>query len=437
MILFLLTIFLLFVPKIVTAQTPTSTSNPTPTTAPISIEIDSLPSSASLGSTFSIRFIVNNATPNTDYYIKAYGGISDNYYLETQNGTSWYGYGGAWDFMPKFKSDSNGNISQLLSVRSKTDKETGQYKVKVKIRDPAIESKIIKYITITEFIPTPTSTPTNTPLPTNTPAPSNTPVPSNTSTPTIVPTATKTPTPSNTSAPANTSTPTNTPTSTPVPASTSTPTPTTGPISITIDNIPSSASLGNTFTIRFIINNATPNTDYYVKAYGGINDDNYCLETQSGTSWYGYGGNWDNMPKFKSDIGGSINQLLFVRSKTDKEVGQYKVKVKIKDQTESEIKYITITKFVPSPTPTIPEPTPTTEFIPTPEPLSTNPPEATSVESDSVLGTSNENDLAPNITPIKKSKSSGNIISIILISAGGVLLLAPLIISKIRDVKQK
>jgi len=249
------------------------------------------------------------------------------------------------------------------------------------------------------------ATPTSTPTPTNTSTPTNTPVPSNTSTPSVTPTIT------------------------------SSPTPTSEPIRITIDNLPSSASLGNTFTVRFIVSHASPNTDYYVKAYGGIND-NYYLETQNGTSWYGFNAAWDNLPKFKADNSGNINQLLFVRSKIDKETGLYKVKVKLREpEIESEIKYLTITKFVPSPTPTKPEPTPTMEIIPTPEPLPTSPSEEISPESTSVLGLSDSENLSPTVSPIKISKSGSNIIPTILISVGGILLLVPLLVSKIRDGK--
>ncbi|MFA5827929.1 MAG: lamin tail domain-containing protein [Candidatus Shapirobacteria bacterium] len=266
-------------------------------------------------------------------------------------------------------------------------------------------------------------TPTSTPTPTTVIVPSSTPTPSNAPTPTSTPTITTTLTP------------------TPAPSTTSTPTPTSGPIHITIDNISSSASLGSTFTIRFIVNHAKPNTDFYIKAYGGINDDNYCLETQNGSSWYGFNSAWDNLPKFRSNNDGYISNLLFVRSKTDKEIGNYKVKVKIRDpETESEIKYITITKFVPSPTPTLVptptvEPTPTESFEePTPGPLPTDTPEAIP-DSVNILGLSDAKGLSPTISPPQDSKSKRGIIPVIFISVGAVFLLIPLLVSKIRGVQ--
>ncbi|MCX6727178.1 MAG: hypothetical protein NTY75_05265, partial [Candidatus Shapirobacteria bacterium] len=106
------------------------------------------------------------------------------------------GYNGDWDKMPKFVTDTTGHINQNLTLRAKTDKPAGQYKIIVKAKEISSGNDYYssyKNIDIFEITPTtipslfpsvtPTSTstpspfPTITPLPTDNPSPSNEPLP--------------------------------------------------------------------------------------------------------------------------------------------------------------------------------------------------------------------------------------------------------------------
>lgn len=375
MILILLVINLLFAPKIVNAQ----------------ISVTDYPSSIITGDSFPITFSFSPSNIGVSYHYKIVG---DGVNIITLPNTS---CSSSYDECETFSVGDTNPIT--ATAYGKINTSVSSFGVKIRIAHSETHSTITSSpVTVIAISPTPTLTPT--------PSPPNTP----------------TPTPS-----------TPTPTITPTPIPTSTPAPTAEPVSIRIDSVPSSVSLGSPFSIRFIASHLNSNTEYYVKAYGGI-DDNYYFEIQNGTSWYNFNSAWDNMPKFKSNSNGEINQLLFLRAKADKETGSYKIKVKLREpEVESEISYVIVTKFVPSPTSTPPEPTPTEEIIPTPEPLPTNYEVTETPGAINILGLSDGDSLSSTSSPIKISKQGGNMIPVILISSGGVLLLIPLLVSKIRD----
>jgi len=175
-----------FCPVSSTPPSPTSISPSSPPAASASLEtsITNLNSSASLGQNLSLSFSINSNLPDAEFYIKAFGGVNDDYSIETQNNSNWYNYNASWTDMPKIKTGSDGKYSGQITIRPKPDKETGNYRVQIKVRAlPGSPEKIsgITYLSVS-------STPTQTPAPTSSLTPSPTPTPSPSLTPTPEPT---------------------------------------------------------------------------------------------------------------------------------------------------------------------------------------------------------------------------------------------------------
>lgn len=166
----------------------TSTPNPTSTSTPaISISIGSLPDSAKLGDSFSLEFNIQNANPAAAYYVKAFGGTTDNFSIQTQSSNNWYNFNSSWDSFSQVSTDSNGHIQSSLTVRAKPDQETGQYQLKIKLKQvDGSQEKESDAKEISIFAPNPSNTPTPTPTPTSTLV---------FTTPSVTPTRTRTPTP--------------------------------------------------------------------------------------------------------------------------------------------------------------------------------------------------------------------------------------------------
>ena len=172
--------------------TPSVTPSPTPAQSPapndLSISINSSPDSANLGDSFFVEFNVQNANPDTNYYVKAFGGTADNYSIQTQSNNDWYNFNSPWSSFSQFTTDNNGHLQSSLTVRAKPDQETGQYQLKIKFKEvdgsqekeseareisifaPDSNPTVTKTPTLTKKI-TPTKTKTPTPSPSTTPSP--------------------------------------------------------------------------------------------------------------------------------------------------------------------------------------------------------------------------------------------------------------------------
>ncbi|HAP37829.1 hypothetical protein A2574_02180 [Candidatus Shapirobacteria bacterium RIFOXYD1_FULL_38_32] len=168
----------------VSSVAPSPTSPPSSSvSANLDTSITNLNSSANLGQNLTLSFSISSNLPNTEFYIKAFGGVNDDYSIETQNNSNWYNYNSAWVDLPKIKTGSDGKYSGQITIRPKSDKEIGNYRVQIKVRrtDGSIE-KIsgINYLSVSS---SPTSVPTLTPTPTASITPTFTPTPTPTETP--------------------------------------------------------------------------------------------------------------------------------------------------------------------------------------------------------------------------------------------------------------
>jgi len=241
----------------------------------------------------------------------------------------------------------------------------------------------------------------------------------------IPPTQTPTPTLTPTQIP-------NSPTPTPIPSSTITPTPA---LSIIINSTPSSVSVNQNFTVSFTANNITPNQEYYFKVFGGQDGDNYGIETQNNSNYYGFTSDWDNFPKFSSTTN-SLSQSVTARVKSDKSAGSYHIKIKIRKidgsfDKESDQKSITVTSLMPTLTP-VNTSTPTATVSPTPTPTKEETPtELPTITDQQVLG-STDIKLSPTVTLISKSNKTNNFIPLLLIIIGSLLLLTPIAIAQFK-----
>jgi hypothetical protein len=167
------------------APSPTSPPSSSVPLANLETSITNLNSSSNLGQNLTLSFSITSNLPDTEFYIKAFGGVNDDYSIETQNNSNWYNYNSSWVDLPKIKTGSDGKYSGQITIRAKSDKEIGNYRVQTKVRrtDGSIE-KIsgINYLSVSS---SPTSIPTLTPTPTAsiTPTPTFTPTPTPTETP--------------------------------------------------------------------------------------------------------------------------------------------------------------------------------------------------------------------------------------------------------------
>ena len=173
----------------VLAQTATPSATPTATPTPLPLTISNLPSQITKGDEFTLTVNLH-AKSSTVYYFKIYGGVGENYSIEVKNNDNWInGYNGSWDAMPSATTDSNGNNSQDLILRFKTDKTSGTSQLVAKVKDSTTNNYLLSSTYNLDVVDP--ASPTSTPTPTQTP-PTATP----TTKPTTIPTATPTSLPS-------------------------------------------------------------------------------------------------------------------------------------------------------------------------------------------------------------------------------------------------
>lgn len=272
---------------------------------------------------------------------------------------------------------------------------------------------------------------------------------------------TDTPTPVITDTPTPVS-PTNTPTTTPTP---------TPPLPSLDCQTPSSASLGEAFSVSCRLEHANSATSYRVKTYGGIGDDNYGVQTENSGNWLGYTSAWDSMPQITTGTDGGVSFSLNSRANPNKASGDYNFKVKAclaSDTDKCVYSSPTTLGITPSSTATPPPtntsiPTPTSTHSPTltPRPTSTHKPTVSLNPKESVtpppdpeaefdllvqdeslsLDSTVVSDMTPAVLGATASNTNdspesnfnfGKILPIILIIFGGLLLAIPLGIQKFK-----
>jgi hypothetical protein len=143
------------------------------------VQITVAPNNITIGTDFSVQFIING-DPNTLYHYKFFGGVGS---IENQIQTSSSLYSNSsWASHPSTNTDIGGSVAVYTTAYIKPDSPSGIYNLFVKISKEdtsTIAATSLVYIinNVTAPTPTPTTIPTSTPTPTNTPTPTLTPTP--------------------------------------------------------------------------------------------------------------------------------------------------------------------------------------------------------------------------------------------------------------------
>lgn len=237
--------------------------------------------------------------------------------------------------------------------------------------------------------------------------------------------------------------------------------------SVVINSVPDVITAGTTFPISFTVNEASSSASYYYKFFGGVDNDVYKITNNSDLS---YSSSWSNFPQIilNPTSENIFNGYAFI--KPDVQTGTLNLKIRIALTTDTSTKLgATSPAFsievvaVPPPTSTpTPNPTnvPTPTNIPTPTPtkiptltptltptkiptptLTPIPIEATIsavlepieiTESPIITLIATSNQIISDSTKGAKNTTKKTFLPLIFIILGGVLLLTPLIISKIK-----
>ena len=221
---------------------------------------------------------------------------------------------------------------------------------------------------------------------------------------------------------------------------------------VTINSVPDVITAGTTFPISFTVNEASNSASYYYKFFGGVDTNVYKITNNSDLS---YTSGWSDFPQITLDPSTSniFNGYAFVKS--DVETGNLNLKIKIALTTDTNTKFGATSPVFPIEVVAAPPPTSTPTLAPTSTPTSTptktptptkiitptktitpTPTETTTIE----YGQTDVSVLTP-ITPTPEilgvstttpPQSTKKILPLILICAGGLFLLTPLIIVKIK-----
>jgi hypothetical protein len=232
---------------------------------------------------------------------------------------------------------------------------------------------------------------------------------------------------------------------------------------------PLNAVAGTSFPVTFIVENSDPSTSYHYKFFGGPGDSKTQIQTD--TNLFYTGTAWENFPTFTTDATGKSAIAGYAYIKSDSSAGVYSLFVKLDSGVSSPAYINTITvSAAPTPTPTntpTPTPTPTPTNTPTPTPTVTPTPTkiptatptvdlnrytASADATASAINDPIDNGIVEEEVPTDKptsvvtqilgdtsevSTTKQNFLPLIFIISGGLLLLSPLIITKIKDVKNK
>lgn len=257
---------------------------------------------------------------------------------------------------------------------------------------------------------------------------------------------------------------------------------------IVLNSNPNQVVINSPFSVSFSVTNSDAGSSFYYKAFGGIGDTTSDIHTLNGGTELNYNDSWTSFPQLT--IGDSGQSDGSVAAKVIGSSGSYNFKIRLYNgstgYTSPAISFIAVDPS-PTPTPTLTNtPTPTNTPTITPIPSSTNTPAPTSTPSNTLtptntsyptstllptasikptvtplvveatptdlppLGTSNDpaptqpvnvlgsaaliSDTESVSSPASKFSLS-DYLPAILIIVGGLLLVAPLIISKIKNKK--
>jgi len=130
---------------------------------------------SSVGVTFPVQFIIENSDINVSYHYKFYGGLDgSNTQIQSSDSLS---YTSNWDSFPTITVDSVGKGIVNSYAYIKPDSLSGTYNLYVRIAKSDDHSSYYSSTAYTINLIVPTSTPTPTTVPTSTPTPTNTPTP--------------------------------------------------------------------------------------------------------------------------------------------------------------------------------------------------------------------------------------------------------------------
>lgn len=242
--------------------------------------------------------------------------------------------------------------------------------------------------------------------------------------------------------------------------------------SVIIENISDSVVLGENFSVGFSVSNADIGSSFYYKVFGGIDDNTSSIQNFYNSNYLNYTSSWADFPILVISTNSANLATAFGRVNNNSSSGIYNIRLRIaktsntSSKYDSEIKNIDI--IAPSPTPTeippsntptpnptsTPTSTPTLSNTPTPKPTIT--PTPTKISSpiptiepsvnpepiEEILGATdvlNEPTIIP--TEAKNEVQTNNsvlkFLPTFLIVLGSLLLLTPLVLSKIKHCSKK
>ena len=222
---------------------------------------------------------------------------------------------------------------------------------------------------------------------------------------------------------------------------------------VTINSVPDVITAGTTFPVSFTVNEASNSASYYYKFFGGVDTSVYKITNSSDLS---YTSGWSDFPQITLNPASSniFNGYAFVKS--DTETGTLNLKIKIALVTDTNTKFGATSPIFPIEVVAAPPPTSTPTLSPTSAPTSTPTkiPTPTKIitptktitptkiatpsavtPTDFVVSTP-----ANTPTPVSDSESvlgattakKKSFIPLIFICLGGLFLLTPLIIARIK-----
>lgn len=228
---------------------------------------------------------------------------------------------------------------------------------------------------------------------------------------------------------------------------------------VSIVDFPENIIAGEVFNVTFSVTDTTAN-NYHYKVVGDGNNE---VLTQPNT---GCASNYENCENI--NIATDSANIATASAKLNLVSGIYKIKIRIaqsdKHPSTSNSDIVSISSILPSPTPTVeptstphPTPTPTKTLTPTPTPTPTSSQIPTKIPTISPASPIPTTETTPISEPSEtsesavlgiettinsfevsdNSKTKNNKIGIIFIIIGGLLLLSPLLVTKLHQLKIK
>ncbi|OQX50815.1 hypothetical protein B5M47_03120 [candidate division CPR3 bacterium 4484_211] len=294
----------------VPTPTPTLTSTPSPTPSPtlpppMAIAIGA-PGEIEIGKEFEVSVSVAGGESGSVYFVKGMLGsdsggtkLYDGRTLGA-DGESWLAWNAAWEKMPVFKTDAEGEGSMVVKMKTDEDVQIGVNYIKVRLReidggknlDSNVETITVLKSGVASF-PSPTVKPTPTPTPEGEKEKEL----------------------------------------------------------VFTFGLPSEISAGKPFEIPVALCGADPYADYYAKVMMGQEDSGQMYDGQTlggdGDSWLSWNAAWDKMPTLSADDSGC--GLVVAKAKIDEDAvsGEYRVLIRLRrlgaaENIDSEIRTICV-----------------------------------------------------------------------------------------------